>query len=79
MRIEEKAERDSPIGDGALGVGRKRLLENLFGLAIPEGMLVAHGTVEAPLRHLVARSLEVNGSELRLALVLGKCRRDRTQ
>jgi hypothetical protein len=41
-------------------------------------MLVAYGAIESPLRYLVARGLEMNGSELGIVAVLGmgnKCRR----
>ncbi len=43
---------------------------------IPERMLIPHGAIEAPLRHIVARGGKVNRSELRLALILGKARRN---
>ena len=58
------------------GIGGERLLEQLFGRAVPERMLIPHGAIEAPLRHLVARGGKVNRSELRLALILGKARRN---
>lgn len=54
MRVEQQTERNSPIGDGAVGIGLDRLLEYLLGLPIPERVLVAHPAVEAPLRRFVA-------------------------
>jgi hypothetical protein len=36
MRIPQQAERDAPIGDGALGIGLQRLLEGFLRGAIPE-------------------------------------------
>ena len=70
MRIVEQAERDAPIGDGALGIGLQRLLEDFLRLAIPERVLIAHRAIEPPLRDLVARCVEVNCAELLVAAVL---------
>ena len=37
---------------------------------VPEGVLVAHAAVEAALRHLVARGLEMNAAELLVDVAL---------
>src|SRR5262245_33855894 len=54
VRVIEKAQRDPPIGNAAVGIRLEYLLEQLLRLSIPERMLVAHGSIEAALRHLVA-------------------------
>src|SRR6202035_4420615 len=64
VRIVPQAERDTPIRDGAIGVGMKRLLEDFLRLLVPERMLVAHGAIEAALRRLVARGREMHEAEL---------------
>jgi hypothetical protein len=53
-RIEQQALPDTPIGDGAFGVGLEHFLENLFGGAVPERVLVAHAAIKATLRDLIA-------------------------
>src|SRR5262249_14748833 len=63
VRIVEKAQRNAPIGDAAIRVGLEHLLEEFPRLAIPERMLVTHGTIKAPLRNLVAGRLEMNGAK----------------
>jgi hypothetical protein len=79
MRIQQKAERNAPIRDGAVGIGLQRLLEYLFRRPVPERMLVAHAPVEAPLRQLIAGRREMDLAELLLRLVLGQSRLGRRQ
>ncbi|MGY2916046.1 hypothetical protein ACVWYP_001676 [Bradyrhizobium sp. USDA 3262] len=54
MRIVEVAERDPPIGDGALWVGLQHLLEGASRRAVPERMLIQHGPIEQLLRFRLA-------------------------
>jgi hypothetical protein len=54
MRVVEQAQRDAPIRDPAFRIGLEDLLEYLFGLAVPERMLVSHAAIEPSLRGLVA-------------------------
>src|SRR5262249_35085948 len=42
MWVLHKGERNSPIGDGAFGIGLERLLKNFLGWAVPERMLIPH-------------------------------------
>jgi hypothetical protein len=79
MRIEEQAQRDSPIGDPAFRIGLEDIVKNLLGRLIPERVLVSHGTIEASLRRLVARGGEMNGPELFLGIVLPSRRPYRRQ
>jgi hypothetical protein len=67
MRIVELRQRNAPIGHTAFGIGLRRLLEDLAPGAIPERMLIAHAAVEAALRDLVARRLEMHLAELLVA------------
>ena len=69
-RIEQQARCDAPVGDGAVGIGLERVLENLLRRAIPERVLVAHAAVEPALRGVVARGREVDGTEPLLGGVL---------
>ena len=71
VRIVEQRERDAPLRHGAGRVGLQRLLEDLLRLEVPVGVLIAHAAVEAALRHLVARGLEVNAAELLIDVALG--------
>src|SRR6516164_1061873 len=74
VRIIEKAQRNAPIGDPAIRVGLEHLLEEFLRLAIPEGMLVTHGTSKTPLRNLGAGSLEMNGAKSLVGFVLSEDR-----
>ena len=71
MGIVEQRERDAPLRHGAGWVGLQHLLENLLRVEVPERVLIAHGAIEAALRNLVARGLEVNGAELLIDVALG--------
>src|SRR4051812_12201202 len=64
VRVIEVGERDPPVRNGALRIGRSRLVEDLAGGAIPERMLIAHRAIEAPLRRFVAGRGEMNIAEL---------------
>src|SRR5262249_46946619 len=74
VRIVEEAQRNAPIGDAAVRVGLEYLLEEFLRLAIPERMLVTHGTIKAPLRNLVAGRLEMNGAKSLVGFVLSEDR-----
>jgi hypothetical protein len=69
-RIAQQRQRDAPIGHTAFRIGFRNILEYLFGLAMPERMLVAHGPIEAALRRLVARGGEVDGTEPLIRFIL---------
>ncbi len=71
MRIVEQRERDAPLRHGAGRIGLQRLLEDLLRVEVPERVLIAHGAIEAALRHLVARGLEVHAAELLIDVALG--------
>ena len=71
MGIVEQGQRDAPLRDGAGRIGLQRLLEDLLGGEVPVRVLVAHGAIEAALRHLVARGLEVHAAELLIDVALG--------
>ena len=70
VRIVQQAERDAPIGDGAVRIRLQDLLEDLLGRLVPERVLVAHRAVEPSLRRLVARCREMNRAEPLLGIVL---------
>ena len=72
--IVEQAERDAPIGDGAIRVGLQHVFEYFARRAVPERMLVPHCAVEPLLRRRVARGFEVHLSELRAGIVLRRRR-----
>src|SRR5262249_43763450 len=74
VRIVEKAQRNAPIGDAAIRIGLEHLLEQFLRLAIPERMLVPHGAIKAPLRHLVAGRLEMDGAKSLVGFVLSEDR-----
>jgi len=79
MRIIQKRERHPPVGHTALRIGLGHLLEDFLGLAVPEGVLIAHRAIEAALRNVVAGGLEMNRAEslIRLRLRLHRlCKRD---
>jgi hypothetical protein len=71
MGIVEQGQRDAPLRDGAGRIGFQRLLEDLLGGPVPVRVLIAHGPIEAALRHLVARGLEVHAAELLIDVALG--------
>ena len=79
MRIVEQRQRDAPIRHAAFRIGLGDLLEDLLGGAVPKRVLIAHGAVEAALRHLVARRLEMNIAELLVGFALGRDRAGRRQ
>ena len=70
MRVVEQRERDAPLRHGAGRVGLQRLLEDLLRGEVPEGVLIAHPAVEAALRDLVARGLEMYAAELLVDVAL---------
>ena len=72
VRVIKQAKRDPPISDRAFGIGLQHVLENCLKLTIPEGMLVSHPAIEAPLCCFIARRLEMNTAEPLIQLVLGK-------
>ena len=70
VRIVEQRERHPPIRHAAFRVSLDDLLEDFLGGAIPKRVLIAHGAIEATLRHLVARRLEVYATKLLVHIVL---------
>ena len=70
MRIIEEGQRDAPLGHGAGRVGLQNLLEDVLSGEVPIRVLIAHGPVEAALRRVVARGLEVNAAELLVDVAL---------
>jgi len=62
------------MGDGALRIGLQRFLEKLLGRAVPERVLVAHGTVETPLRDLIAGGRKMDQAKPLFTCVLGEGR-----
>ena len=70
MRIIQKRERHPPVGHTALRIGLGHLLEDFLGLAVPEGVLIAHRAVEAALRNLVTGGLEMNRAESLIRFLL---------
>jgi hypothetical protein len=64
MGIPQQAERDAPIGDGALGIGLQHILEGFLRGAIPERVLIEHAAVEQLLRFRLARCLEMHLAQL---------------
>ena len=62
-RIEQQAHADAPVGDGAVRIGLEHVLEDILRRAVPERMLIAHAAIEPALRHLIARRLEMDGTE----------------
>ena len=70
VRIVHQRERDAPMRHGAGRVGLQGLLEDLLRVEVPVRVLIAHGAVEAALRDLVARGLEVHVAELLIDVAL---------
>jgi hypothetical protein len=64
VRIVEQAQRDAPIGNGALRIGLERVLEGFLRSPVPERVLVQHRLVEMLLRVRFARCLEVDLAEI---------------
>src|SRR4029077_8670519 len=58
------ADRDSPVGDGALRIGRRRFGERLNAVRIVERMDERDAAVELLLRLRRARGLEMNAAEI---------------
>jgi hypothetical protein len=71
VRVVHQRERDAPISHGASRVGLDGLLKDFLGVDVPIGVLIAHAAVEAPLRHFVARGLELHVAELLIDTALG--------
>ncbi|MGY3456123.1 hypothetical protein ACVWW5_001573 [Bradyrhizobium sp. LM3.4] len=70
VRIVHVGERNAPIGHAACRVSLDGIPEDLLGVEIPVGMLIAHPAIEAALGHIVARGLEMNAAELLIYIVL---------